>query len=176
MNKMNSFIMNITENPQVLKISLSSVIAAAGGFLASFFGGIDKLMVTLITMIVIDYVTGVIRAVYKKQVSSTVGFKGIMKKLLMLMMVGLSVTLQNILPAGVPLREITILFFVANEGFSVLENASELIPLPEKIRTVLAQIQQKSADSAKEKETQTTDDSKTSGQIDTEESKQIKKK
>ena len=163
--------MNITENPQVLKISLSSVIAAAGGFLASFFGGIDKLMVTLITMIVIDYVTGVIRAVYKKQVSSTVGFKGIMKKLLMLMMVGLSVTLQNILPAGVPLREITILFFVANEGFSVLENASELIPLPEKIRTVLAQIQQKSADSAKEKETQTTDDSKTSGQIDTEESK-----
>ena len=83
---------------------------------------------------------------------------------------------RSILPAGVPLREITILFFVANEGFSVLENASELIPLPEKIRTVLAQIQQKSADSAKEEETQTTDDNKMSGQIDAEESKQIKKK
>lgn len=176
MSRMDKFIMNITENPQLFKFSLSSLIAAAGGYVSSFLGGIDKLLITLITMIVIDYVTGVIRAIYKKQISSAVGFKGIMKKILMLLIVGLSVTLQNILPAGVPLREITILFFIANEGFSILENASELIPLPEKIRSVLAQIQQKSANSAKGKDAQTTDADKTSGQIDMEESKQIKQK
>lgn len=136
--------MNLTQNPQLFKFSLSSLIAAAGGALTAFVGGVDKLLITLITMIVIDYLTGVIRAIYQKKVSSAIGFKGIMKKMLMLLMVGLSVTLQNVMPIEVPLREITIFFFIANEGFSILENASDLIPLPDKIRSVLAQIQQKS--------------------------------
>lgn len=176
MSKMDKLIMNFTQNPQLFKFSLTSLIAAAGGYVTSFLGGIDKLLITLITMIVIDYVTGVIRAIYRKQVSSAVGFKGIMKKFLMLLIVGLSVTLQNILPTGVPLREITILFFIANEGFSILENTSELIPLPEKIRSVLSQIKQKSAESAGEKDTQIMGADKSLKQTDPEANKQIKQK
>ena len=129
-----------------LKISVSSVIGAVGGFAVWFLGGIDTLLITLVTFIALDYVTGVIRAVYEKKLSSSVGYRGIIKKVLMLIMVGVSVSLQNILPQGVPLREMTVMFFIANEGFSVLENAAGVIPLPAKLKSVLAQIQKKSED------------------------------
>ncbi len=127
-----------------IKTLVSMVVAGVGGFISSFLGGFDKLLITLITLIVIDYITGVVRAIYQKKLSSSVGFKGIIKKVLTLLIVGLSVSLQNILPEGLPLREITILFFIANEGFSILENAAGVIPLPDKLRDVLAQIQNKS--------------------------------
>lgn len=140
---MGKVFLSIVNNFQTVKMSFVSVLATVGGFVASFLGGVDKLLMTLITMIVIDYITGVIRAIFQKKVSSAVGFKGIMKKMLTLLMVGLSVTLQNVLPSGIPLREITMLFFIANEGFSILENTADIIPLPEKLRSVLSQIQQK---------------------------------
>ena len=64
----------------------------------------------------------------------------------MLLVVGLSVALQRVMPDALPLREITILFFIANEGLSVLENAAKVIPLPQKLRSVLLQLKDKSAD------------------------------
>ena len=140
---MNKLIVYVAENFTAIKISFSSVIAAVGGFIAGFLGGIDSLLITLVTLIVIDYITGVARAIYKKELSSSTGFKGIIRKVLMLLMVGLSVALQNVMPHGVPLREVTVFFFIANEGFSILENTAGLIPLPEKLRSVLSQIQEK---------------------------------
>ncbi len=133
-------------NTSSFKLAASSIVAMLGGFLVRFFGGFDTLMITLVTMIVIDYITGVIRAIYQKKLSSSIGYRGILKKTLCLMVVGLSVTLQNIMPEAVPLREITIIFFVANEGFSVLENAAGLIPLPSKLREVLLQLREESED------------------------------
>ena len=133
-------------NTSSFKLAVSSIAAMLGGFLVRFFGGFDTLMITLVTMIVIDYITGVIRAIYQKKLSSSIGYRGILKKTLCLMVVGLSVTLQNIMPEAVPLREITIIFFVANEGFSVLENAAGLIPLPSKLREVLLQLREESED------------------------------
>ncbi len=125
------------------KFTIASVIAGAGGFIAWFLGGWDELIICHITLMVIDYLTGVAKAIYQKKLSSKVGFKGIIKKFLALLVIGLSVTLQNILPEGVPLREVTVLFFIANEGFSILENTDGLIPLPQKLRSILLQIQDK---------------------------------
>lgn len=130
------------------KITLASVLAAVGGFVAWFLGGWDELIITHITLMVLDYITGVAKAIYQKKLSSSVGFKGIIKKILALIIVGLSVTLQNVLPEGIPLREITVLFFIANEGFSILENADGLIPLPKKLRSVLLQLQKTSEEEA----------------------------
>lgn len=125
------------------KFTFSAVIATIFGYISKFLGGFDTLLVTLIILIVVDYVTGVIGAAYEKKLSSAIGYKGIIKKVIMLLVVGVAVTLQRILPQGLPLREMTILFFIANEGLSVLENAAKVIPLPKKLKNVLLQLKDK---------------------------------
>lgn len=135
----NPFATNIT----AAKFTFSAVLATLMGFVAKFLGGFDSLLVTLIILIAVDYVTGVIGAIYEKKLSSSIGYKGIIKKVIMLLVVGVAVTLQRILPDALPLREITILFFVANEGLSVLENAAKVIPLPQKLKSVLLQLKDK---------------------------------
>ncbi|MBR3988239.1 MAG: phage holin family protein [Clostridia bacterium] len=137
------------------KFTVSAVLAAFFGYIAKFLGGFDSLLVTLIILIVVDYVTGVSGAIYEKKLSSSIGYRGIIKKVIMILVVGVAVTLQRVMPQGIPLREITILFFIANEGLSVLENAAKVIPLPSKLRDVLLQLQEK-AD-----KDETDDDSKT---------------
>lgn len=127
-----------------VKFTASAVMAAVFGYVARFLGGFDSLLVTLLILIVVDYVTGVISAAYEKKLSSAIGYKGIIKKILMVLIVGVAVTVQRILPEGLPLREITILFFIANEGLSVLENAAKVIPLPTKLKSVLLQLKDKS--------------------------------
>lgn len=126
------------------KFTASAIIATLFGYVAKFLGGFDSLLITLIILIIVDYVTGVIGAVYEKKLSSSIGYKGIIKKVIMILVVGVAVTLQRIMPEGVPLREITILFFIANEGLSVLENAAKVIPLPKKLKDVLLQLKEKS--------------------------------
>lgn len=128
------------------RFTVSAVLAAIFGYVARFLGGFDTLLITLIILIVADYVTGVTAAVYEKKLSSSVGYKGIIKKVLMIIIVGVSVTLQRIMPQGVPLREITILFFIANEGLSVFENAAKVIPMPQRLKDVLIKLKEKSED------------------------------
>lgn len=127
-----------------VKFTFSAVLATVFGYISRFLGGFDSLLITLVILIVLDYVTGVISAAYEKKLSSAIGYKGIIKKVLMVLVVGVAVTLQRILPQGIPLREITILFFIANEGLSVLENAAKVIPLPQKLKSVLLQLKEKS--------------------------------
>lgn len=122
------------------------ILGIVGGVISSFLGGWDNLIIALITMIVLDYVTGVIKAVYTKHLSSEIGYKGIVKKLLMLVIVALAVCISRVLPDGIMIREITIFFFIANEGVSILENAAEIIPLPKQLKSILLQIRNKSED------------------------------
>lgn len=150
---MNRVVAAVSENISAIKI----IVATVGGFIANAFGGIDTLLTTLITLIILDYVTGVIRAIYKKELSSSEGFKGIIKKVFILITVALSVSLGNVLPEGIPLREITVLFFIANEGVSILENAAGIIPLPKKLSSVLALLEKKSEDLAGENDEQERD-------------------
>ncbi len=138
-----------------VKFTASAVLAAVFGYVAKFLGGFDSLLVTLIILIFVDYITGVIGAAYEKKLSSAIGYKGIIKKVFMVLIVGVAVTLQRVLPEGLPLREMTILFFVANEGLSVLENAAKVIPLPQKLKSVLLQLKEKSestSDNGEDKE------------------------
>ncbi len=140
-----NLIKTIISQNLMLSNRISVNFSIVGGFLVWFLGGIDTLMVTLISMTILDYVTGVAKAIYLKKLSSSVGFKGIIKKVVIFLIVGVSVIVQRILPDAIPIREITIIFFICNEGLSILENASAIIPLPRKLKEVLLQLR-KTAD------------------------------
>ena len=123
----------------VAKVTLSVVC----GVLANLFGGVDLLLKTIIMLVLLDYVTGIVKAVYLKKISSSVGFKGILKKITIFIVICFSYLIQNFLQNSIPLREIVISFFIANEGISILENAAILIPIPQKLKDVLLQLQEK---------------------------------
>lgn len=124
----------------------SIIGGTVGGLAASFFGGLDKVMVSLLILIVLDYITGILKALYSKQLSSEIGFKGIIKKVLLLIVVGVAVLVQNNL--GIPtIREIVIMFFAINEAISLLENASQMgLPIPEKLKETLLQLRDKNTE------------------------------
>lgn len=113
-----------------------------GTMLGYFFGGFDVMMITLLVFMVIDYISGLINAIIKKKVSSNIGFKGIAKKVLILLLVG-SVNLLGIATGIEGLRYIIISFYLANEGISIIENASKLgVPIPQKIKEILEQLKE----------------------------------
>lgn len=112
-----------------------------------FMGGIDKSLIMLITIIAIDYITGICKAIIKKEVNSIIGIKGIIKKFGYLMIVALAVLLDKIIGDTSGIRILVIYFFIANEGISILENWSEMgLPLPKKIFQVLEQLKEKVGD------------------------------
>lgn len=118
------------------------IFAAVGGWLGWFLGGCDGLLYALIAFVVVDYITGVMCAVVDKKLSSEVGFKGIFKKILIFLLVGIANLLDvNIIGNGSVLRTAAIFFYLSNEGVSLLENAGHLgLPIPEQLKTVLEQL------------------------------------
>lgn len=118
------------------------VFSAIGGWFGYFLGGLDGLLYALITCVVIDYLTGIMCAIEHKKLSSAVGFKGICRKVLIFLIVGMgNIIDEHVLGFGGVLRTAVIFFYISNEGISLLENAVELgLPVPEKIRAVLAQL------------------------------------
>ena len=127
----------------------STVIGIVGGFFAAIFGQWDSILWALLVIMVLDYLTGIIKAVYTKTMSSEIGFKGLLKKITVLIIVALSNVLQQITGDNVAIREIVIMFYVANEGISVLENVAVIYPrMPKAIKDILLQIRDSnSADS-----------------------------
>lgn len=125
----------------VLKSVVSGIIGIAG-FLIGEFDGLYK---ALLMLIIADYITGVIVAIVKKQLSSEVGAKGIAKKILMLIVVAVANVLDvQIIGGGAGLRNITIIFYAANEVISLLENTGKLgLPYPPKLLDVLEQVKNK---------------------------------
>jgi len=122
------------------------IFAAIGGWLGWFLGGCDGLLYALITFVVVDYITGVMCAVVDKKLSSEVGFRGIFKKILIFLLVGIANLLDvNIIGSGSVLRTAAIFFYLSNEGVSLLENATHLgLPVPEKLKNVLQQLHDRS--------------------------------
>lgn len=121
----------------------SIVGGIVGGFLCDFLGGNDVILRALIALVILDYVTGVLKAVVTKTLSSAVGFKGLIRKIVIFIVVATSVIVQSVIGDSIPLREIVIIFFVCNEGISLLENASEFIPIPQKLKDTLIQLRDK---------------------------------
>ena len=118
------------------------VFAVIGGWLGWFLGECDGLMYALIAFVIADYVTGVMCAVSDKQLSSEVGFKGICRKVLIFVLVGMANILDmHVIGTGCVLRTAVLFFYISNEGVSVLENAGHLcLPVPAKLLDVLEQL------------------------------------
>jgi toxin secretion/phage lysis holin len=121
---------------------IKAVITAMGGWLGYFLGGCDGLLIALIMFVVADYVTGVMCAIADKTLSSEVGFRGICRKVLIFILVGISNILDvQVIGTGSVLRTAVIFFYLSNEGVSLLENAGRLgLPIPEKLKLVLKQL------------------------------------
>ena len=115
---------------------------ALGGFLGWFLGGIDGFLYALIAFTVIDYITGVMCAITDKNLSSSIGFKGICRKVLIFTLVGIgNIVDVYVLGQGGVLRTAVIFFYLSNEGVSILENSAHLgLPIPEKLKEVLEQL------------------------------------
>ena len=122
------------------------LFTAAGGWLGYFLGGCDGLLLALVLFAVADYITGVMCAVADKKLSSEVGFKGICRKVIIFMLVGIAHIIDvNVIATGSVLRTAVIFFYLSNEGVGLLENAGHLgLPIPEKLKIVLEQLHDRS--------------------------------
>ena len=118
------------------------IFAAFGGWLGYFLGGCDGLLIALVVFVAVDYVTGVMCAISDKKLSSEVGFKGICRKVLIFLLVGIANILDvQVIGTGSVLRTAVIFFYLSNEGVSLLENAAHLgLPVPEKMKEILEQL------------------------------------
>ena len=116
--------------------------SAIGGFMGYLLGGMDGFLYALIAFVVIDYITGLMVAAIQKKVSSEVGFKGICKKVLIFILVGVAnIVDRQIIGNGSAIRTAVIFFYLSNEGISILENTALIgLPVPQKLRDVLEQL------------------------------------
>ncbi len=122
---------------------ISIAVGIVGGFMAKIFGGYDILLATIVLLVILDYVSGILKAIYNKKLSSAVGYKGIIKKVMIFLVIALACAIQAAIADTIPLREVTIVFFVCNEGISLLENAAAIIPIPDRLKEVLLQLRDK---------------------------------
>lgn len=113
-----------------------------GGWLGFVMGGMDGLMIALVVFMVLDYITGVMCAVIDRKLSSAVGFRGIFKKLLIIMLVGVANVVDvHVIGTGSALRGAVVCEFLCNEGLSLLENVGHIgLPVPERLKQVLEQL------------------------------------
>lgn len=122
-------------------------IAAAGigGIATYIWGPWDALIIALVAMVAIDYITGIIKAAVQGKLSSLVGFKGLLKKVAIFLLVAVGVMVDRVIPAtNEAVRSAVIFFYIANEGLSILENAGELgLPLPAALKKSLEKMQDK---------------------------------
>lgn len=132
----------------MMKNMLQTTSAVIGGFLGYFLGGFDGFLYALLTFVVVDYLTGVMVAIVNKELSSQVGFKGIFKKVMIFLMVGIAhIVDTQLLGNNSVLRTAVIFFYCSNEGISILENASLIgLPVPKKLQDILAQLKDKGGD------------------------------
>ena len=122
--------------------TIQVIFTGIGGWLGWFLGGCDGLLYALVLFVVVDYITGVMCAAADHKLSSEVGFKGICRKVLIFLLVGIGHVLDaQIIGTGSVLRTAVIFFYLSNEGVSLLENAGHLgLPIPEKLKVVLEQL------------------------------------
>lgn len=118
---------------------VSGALAALFSYL---FGGLDGLLYALLVCIATDYITGVFAAIYEKRLNSETGFRGILKKVVMLCIVVLAHMLENAASiSGV--RDLVVGFYIANEGISILENAGRMqVPVAKNLFDLLEQLKQ----------------------------------
>ena len=126
--------------------TIQLVITAIGGWLGYFLGGCDGLLFALMAFVVIDSLTGVMCAINDRKLSSEVGFRGICRKVLIFLLVGIGhIVDAQVIGTGSVIRTAVIFFYLSNEGVSLIENAAHLgLPVPDKLKAVLEQLHDRS--------------------------------
>ena len=121
-------------------------ITAVGGWLGYFVGGMDGLLIALLVFVILDYVTGLMRAIADRTLSSAIGFKGICRKIIIFALVGVGHVLDtHVVGTGSALRSAVMCFYLSNEAISLFENAAHLgLPVPDKLRDILSQLHNRS--------------------------------
>lgn len=122
---------------------ISICIGLIGGVLVNYLGGMDVILHTILFLVIVDYITGLAKAWKQKQISSEIGFLGLLKKAMIFIVIAISVEIEKLTNHNIPLREVVIMFYISNEGISLLENLSEFVPLPDKIADYFIQIRNK---------------------------------
>lgn len=121
----------------------SIILTAIMTIFTYLFGGIDKLFIALVVFICLDIVTGFLKATITKTVNSEISYKGLCKKVFIFVLVAVAYWSQDIIGVDLPIRNLVICFYIANEGISILENSAEFIPIPKKLKDILIQLRQK---------------------------------
>lgn len=126
-------------------IYVQTVIAALGGWLGWFLGGLDGFLYALIIFVIVDYITGIMVAIINRELSSAIGARGIFKKILIFIIVAIAHIIDSRLVGDSSvIRTAVIFFYLSNEGISILENATQIgLPIPQKLKNVLAQLNNK---------------------------------
>ena len=119
---------------------ISIIVGIIGGIIANWLGGWDMLLKTIVFLAAADYATGVLKGIYTKTLSSDIGFKGLLKKIVMFIVIAVAFSIQKLLNDAIALREIVIMFYICNEALSLLENAAMFVPVPDKLKEVLLQL------------------------------------
>ena len=134
---------------------IQAVITVIGGWLGYFLGGLDGLMIALVVFVILDYVTGIMCAINDRKLSSAVGFRGICRKVLIFLLVGVAHIVDlHVVGSGSALR-----FYLSNEGVSMLENAAHLgLPIPEKLKVILEQLHDRESPATPDDTTDNTND------------------
>lgn len=126
---------------------IKGIIATLGGVVGAWCGGWDMGFKILVSLVLLDYLTGVLSAIYQRQLSSSIGFKGIIKKVAIFIVLVMGVRLDILLESGDMLRMGIIFFYSANEGISILENLKKMeVTLPSFLMKILEVLKQKADD------------------------------
>ena len=141
---------NFTIDLMWTKIQIAAT--ALGGWLGYYLGGLDGLLIALLVFMILDYLTGMMCAVVDRKLSSAVGFRGIFKKVLILLLVGVANIVDvHVVGSGSALRGAVVCFYLANEGLSLLENTAHIgLPVPEPLKNALAQLHNREKKEQKE--------------------------
>lgn len=123
-------------------------LVAAGGWIGWLLGGVDGFLYALLVFVIIDYLSGVMAAIVYRNLASQIGYKGIFKKVMIFLMVGIAHMVDSlVIGDGSAVRTAVIFFYIANEGISIIENAGHIgLPVPDKLKQVLAQLNGKGTD------------------------------
>jgi toxin secretion/phage lysis holin len=126
--------------------NISIVFGVVGGIFTYLLGGWDILLKTIVLLALADYITGVIKGIYLQELSSYIGFKGLLKKIEMFILIAVAFAIQGLIGGAIPLREVVIMFYISNEGISLLENTAIFVPIPSNLRNVLLQLRDKDSE------------------------------
>ncbi|HGZ2486763.1 TPA: holin family protein [Enterococcus faecalis] len=123
--------------------TITMLLSIFGGIVVRLLGGLDQLLDVFLFLIIVDFITGWIKAIATKELSSRIGMLGIAKKVTMLFVVAVAVRVEKVVGNNLPIREMVLIFYIANEGLSFFENIATFIPMPNKLKELFIQLKNK---------------------------------